>query len=34
MESGWNSKNTLDFWFDKNGNHAIYNMDGEIVDTD
>lgn len=34
MKSGWNSKNTFDFWFDKNGNHAIYNMDGEIVGTD
>lgn len=34
MNSGWNNKNTLDFGFDKNGNHVIFNMDGEIVDVD
>ena len=32
MESGWNNKNTVKFGFDKNGNHIIFNLDGEILD--
>ena len=32
MKSGWDSKNTIKFGFDENGNHIIFNMDGEILD--
>lgn len=32
MESGWNNKNTIKFGFDENGNHIIFNLDGEILD--
>ena len=32
MESGWNNKNTVKFGFDENGNHIIFNLDGEILD--
>ena len=34
VKSGWNNKNTLNFGFDENGKHIIFNMDGEIIDTD
>ena len=32
MESGWNNKNTVKFGFDENGNHIIFNLDGDILD--
>ena len=32
MELGWNNKNTVKFGFDENGNHIIFNLDGEILD--
>lgn len=32
INSGWNNKNTVKFGFDENGNHIIFNLDGEILD--
>jgi len=32
MKTGWDSKNTIKFGFDENGNHIIFNLDGEILD--
>lgn len=32
MKTGWDSKNTIKFGFNENGNHIIFNMDGEILD--
>lgn len=31
MKSGWDSKNTIKFGFNENGNHIIFNMDGETL---
>ena len=32
MKTGWDSKNTIKFGFDENGNHIIFNLDGDILD--
>ena len=32
MKTGWDSKNTIKFGFDENGNHIIFNLNGDILD--